>query len=72
MFRDRHGMMGIVDYASKYDMKYALRKLDDTEFKVRTYMMNFPNLCISYEAISFRFVSASVSAATLCGHATGR
>ncbi len=35
VFRDRHGMMGIVDYASKDDMKYALRKLDDTEFKVR-------------------------------------
>ncbi len=34
VFRDRHGMMGIVDYASKDDMKYALRKLDDTEFKV--------------------------------------
>ena len=34
VFRDRHGMMGIVDYASKDDMKYALRKIDDTEFKV--------------------------------------
>ena len=34
VFRDRHGLMGIVDYASKDDMKYALRKLDDTEFKV--------------------------------------
>ena len=29
-------MMGIVDYAQKDDMKYAIRKLDDTEFKVRT------------------------------------
>ncbi len=34
VFRDRHGMMGVVDYASKDDMKYALRKLDDSEFKV--------------------------------------
>jgi splicing factor, arginine/serine-rich 1 len=29
--RDR--TIGIVDYATKDDMKYALRKLDDTEFK---------------------------------------
>ena len=36
VFRDRHGMMGVVDYASKDDMKYALRKLDDSEFKVRS------------------------------------
>ena len=35
VFRDRSGMMGIVDYAQKDDMKYAIRKLDDTEFKVR-------------------------------------
>ena len=34
VFRDGSGMMGIVDYAAKDDMKYALRKLDDTEFKV--------------------------------------
>ncbi len=33
MFSDRHGMMGIVDYATKDDLKYALRKLDDTEFR---------------------------------------
>ena len=33
MFSDRHGMMGIVDYATKEDLKYALRKLDDTEFR---------------------------------------
>jgi len=33
VFSDRHGMMGIVDYATKDDLKYALRKLDDTEFR---------------------------------------
>ncbi|KAK9823308.1 hypothetical protein WJX72_001807 [[Myrmecia] bisecta] len=33
VFRDRDGMMGIVDYSNKEDMKYALRKLDDSEFK---------------------------------------
>ncbi len=34
VFRDRGDkMMGIVDFATKDDMKYALRKLDDTEFK---------------------------------------
>ena len=26
-------MMGIVDYATRDDLKYALRKLDDTEFR---------------------------------------
>jgi splicing factor, arginine/serine-rich 1 len=26
-------IIGIVDFATKDDMKYALRKLDDTEFK---------------------------------------
>ena len=33
VFSDRHGMMGIVDYATREDLKYALRKLDDTEFR---------------------------------------
>ncbi|KAL2556381.1 serine/arginine-rich splicing factor SR34A [Forsythia ovata] len=31
--RDRDGTFGIVDYTSYEDMKYAIRKLDDTEFK---------------------------------------
>ena len=33
VFRDRDGTMGIVDLATKDDMKYAIRKLDDSEFK---------------------------------------
>ncbi|XVF06022.1 hypothetical protein REPUB_Repub06bG0012500 [Reevesia pubescens] len=33
VFRDRGGMTGIVDYTNKDDMKYAIRKLDDTEFR---------------------------------------
>ncbi|XP_062144626.1 serine/arginine-rich splicing factor SR30-like [Alnus glutinosa] len=33
VFRDRGGMSGIVDYAHYDDMKYAIRKLDDTEFR---------------------------------------
>eukprot|EP00803_Ostreobium_quekettii_P011316 evm.model.scf_21EXC.21 EVM.evm.TU.scf_21EXC.21 scf_21EXC:199623-202678(-) len=31
--RDRDGMMGLVDYASYEDMKHAVRKLDDSEFR---------------------------------------
>lgn len=31
--RDRDGMMGLVDYASYEDMKHAIRKLDDSEFR---------------------------------------
>ncbi|XP_057522621.1 serine/arginine-rich splicing factor SR34A isoform X2 [Amaranthus tricolor] len=31
--RDSEGTFGLVDYTNSEDMKYALRKLDDTEFK---------------------------------------
>ncbi|KAF3532829.1 hypothetical protein DY000_02040527 [Brassica cretica] len=31
--RDRDGAYGVVDYTNYDDMKYAIRKLDDTEFK---------------------------------------
>lgn len=31
--RDREGTFGLVDYTNYDDMKYAIRKLDDTEFK---------------------------------------
>ncbi|KAL9225446.1 hypothetical protein vseg_001371 [Gypsophila vaccaria] len=30
---DREGTFGVVDYTNYEDMKYAIRKLDDTEFK---------------------------------------
>ncbi|PKA57970.1 Pre-mRNA-splicing factor SF2 [Apostasia shenzhenica] len=33
VFRDGDGAMGLVDYTNYDDMKYAVRKLDDTEFK---------------------------------------
>ncbi|KAG6478416.1 hypothetical protein ZIOFF_061858 [Zingiber officinale] len=33
VFRDGDGVMGLVDYTNSEDMKYAIRKLDDTEFK---------------------------------------
>ncbi|KAG0488440.1 hypothetical protein HPP92_007251 [Vanilla planifolia] len=33
VFRDGDGAMGLVDYTNYEDMKYAVRKLDDTEFK---------------------------------------
>ena len=32
-FRDGSGTTGIVDFPSRDDMKYAIRKLDDSEFK---------------------------------------
>ncbi|KAJ0968637.1 hypothetical protein J5N97_025554 [Dioscorea zingiberensis] len=33
VFRDHDGTVGLVDYTNYEDMKYAIRKLDDTEFK---------------------------------------
>lgn len=33
VFRDGDGAMGLVDYTNYEDMKYAIRKLDDTEFR---------------------------------------
>lgn len=33
MYKDRDGLMGIVDFAYEDDMKYAIKKLDDTEFE---------------------------------------
>ncbi|XP_042452519.1 serine/arginine-rich splicing factor SR34B-like isoform X2 [Zingiber officinale] len=33
IYRDGDGVMGLVDYTNSEDMKYAIRKLDDTEFK---------------------------------------
>eukprot|EP00249_Psilotum_nudum_P013390 c24304_g2_i2 orf=205-1047(+) len=33
VFRDGGGTMGIVDYTNYDDMKYAIRKLDDSEFR---------------------------------------
>lgn len=33
VFRDRDGTVGIVDFSTRDDMKYAIRKLDDTEFR---------------------------------------
>ncbi|KFK43211.1 hypothetical protein AALP_AA1G094800 [Arabis alpina] len=33
VFRDRGGISGVVDYSNYDDMKYAIRKLDDSEFR---------------------------------------
>lgn len=33
VFRDGRGLVGIVDYTNYEDMKYAIRKLDDSEFR---------------------------------------
>nr|XP_043624098.1 serine/arginine-rich splicing factor SR30-like [Erigeron canadensis] len=33
VFRDRNGMRGVVDYTNYDDMKYAIRKLDDSLFR---------------------------------------
>ena len=38
VYRDRDGMMGIVDFAYRDDMDYAIRKLDDTEFERGIYV----------------------------------
>ncbi|XP_020273183.1 serine/arginine-rich splicing factor SR34A-like isoform X3 [Asparagus officinalis] len=44
VFRDGDGSMGLVDYTNYEDMRYAIRKLDDTEFKnpfARSYIRVF-------------------------------
>lgn len=33
VFRDRDGVIGIVEFDTQDDLQYAIRKLDDTEFK---------------------------------------
>ncbi|VFQ84974.1 unnamed protein product [Cuscuta campestris] len=33
VYRDRDGVRGIVDYTNSDDMKYAIKKLDDSQFK---------------------------------------
>lgn len=41
VYRDSEGTYGLVDYTNYEDMKYAIRKLDDTEFRnpwTRTYI----------------------------------
>ncbi|EPS60498.1 hypothetical protein M569_14305, partial [Genlisea aurea] len=41
VYRDSEGTYGLVDYTNYEDMKYAIRKLDDSEFKnpwTRTYI----------------------------------
>ncbi|XP_075502886.1 serine/arginine-rich splicing factor SR34A-like [Primulina tabacum] len=41
VYRDSEGTYGLVDYTNYEDLKYAVRKLDDTEFKnpwTRTYI----------------------------------
>ncbi|CAH9132979.1 unnamed protein product [Cuscuta epithymum] len=41
VYNEREGTYGLVDYTNYEDMKYAIRKLDDTEFKnpwARTYI----------------------------------
>lgn len=38
VFKDGDGMVGIVDFALEDDLKYAIRKLDDTEFERGCYV----------------------------------
>ncbi|VVA90578.1 unnamed protein product [Arabis nemorensis] len=43
VFRDRGGLSGVVDYSNYDDMKYAIRKLNDSEFRnafSRAYIRN--------------------------------
>eukprot|EP00850_Spirogloea_muscicola_P001489 SM000005S17286 [mRNA] locus=s5:1277834:1281504:+ [translate_table: standard] len=45
VFRDGNGAMGIVDYVTGDDMKYAIKKLDDSEFRnpfARAYIRLLP------------------------------
>lgn len=61
VFRDRGDkMMGIVDFATKDDMKYALRKLDDTEFKNPFDRCAYLESYITMKEISFYRVCAYV------------
>ena len=38
VYKDGDGMLGIVDFALEDDMKYAIRKLDDSEFERGCYV----------------------------------
>ncbi|CAA7399609.1 unnamed protein product [Spirodela intermedia] len=45
VFREGDGTVGLVDYTNLEDMKYAIRKLDDTEFRnpfSRSYIRQIP------------------------------
>ncbi|CAJ1976112.1 unnamed protein product [Sphenostylis stenocarpa] len=67
VFREHGGMTGIVDYTNYDDMKYAIRKLDDSEFhnafsrayiRVREYDRGYSR---SHSYVSRRSYSRSIS-----------
>ena len=68
VFRDRSGMMGIVDYAAKDDMKYALRKLDDTEFKVLHIRLNICSMFAYVFTVLYCRMAASLHHCALTCH----
>ncbi|KAL0729935.1 hypothetical protein Bca4012_026028 [Brassica carinata] len=62
--RDRDGAYGVVDYTNYDDMKYAIRKLDDTEFKnpwARGYIRVKMELCVYCSKSPRRSLSRSIS-----------
>ncbi|KAL8534670.1 hypothetical protein ACS0TY_010628 [Phlomoides rotata] len=63
--RDSEGTYGLVDYTNYEDMKYAIRKLDDSEFRnpwTRTYirvsstLLLFFALCIVFLYVLLKFI----------------
>ncbi|OMO81907.1 hypothetical protein COLO4_23353 [Corchorus olitorius] len=57
VFRDNNGTTGIVDYTNYDDMKYAIKKLDDSEFRnafSRSYVRLHVNLAILMQQVSKR------------------
>ncbi|KAL0730514.1 hypothetical protein Bca4012_026607 [Brassica carinata] len=71
VYRDGRGTTGIVDYTSYEDMKYAIKKLDDTEFRnafsrgyvrVREYDSRSPSRGRSYSKSRSRSLVAAAEA----------
>ncbi|KAH0938866.1 hypothetical protein HID58_006327 [Brassica napus] len=67
VYRDGRGTTGIVDYTSYEDMKYAIKKLDDTEFRnafsrgyVRVYIL-MPTMLTAFFFFFFFFVALNIS-----------
>uniref|UniRef100_A0A803KZU8 RRM domain-containing protein n=1 Tax=Chenopodium quinoa TaxID=63459 RepID=A0A803KZU8_CHEQI len=54
VFRDGEGMMGMVDYTNYEDMQYAIRKLDDTEFR-NPFSKSYIRVNFLYYSSNYRF-----------------
>ena len=65
-FRDGSGTTGIVDFPSRDDMKYAIRKLDDSEFKNPLCALPTSGLLLPAPVCSSRQLQRAALLATAC------